>query len=178
MTKRQSNLQSLFRKIPITPIGPVPSVRISGISLDSRRVQPGMLFAALKGENADGYDYIPQAIANGAVAVMSDRPAPEGFSVPYIQIEGDMHRAVAYLAAALHDFPARKLRMIGVTGTDGKTTTTWMIYHILRCAGIQAGMISTVNACIGDEVLDTGFHVTTPEAPEIQDYWTKWCKRV
>ena len=62
MTKRQSNLQSLFRKIPITPIGLVPSVRISGISLDSREVQPGMLFAALKGENADGFNFNPQAV--------------------------------------------------------------------------------------------------------------------
>jgi len=170
MIKRKRKLQSLFNRIPIAAIGPVPSVGISGISIDSRKVQPGMLFAALKGENADGFDYIPQAVAAGAVAVMSDRPAPEGLPVPYVQVEGDMHRAVAYLAAALHDFPARKLRMIGVTGTDGKTTTTAMIYHIMRSAGIQAGMISTVNACIGDEVLDTGFHVTTPEAPEVQDY--------
>jgi len=170
MIKRRRNLQSLFKRIPIVPIGLVPSVRISGISMDSRQVQPGMLFAAIKGENADGFDYIPQAVATGAVAVMSDRPAPEGLPVPYLQVEGDPRRAVAYLAAALHDFPARKLRMIGVTGTDGKTTTTAMIYHIMRSAGIQAGMISTVSACIGDEVLDTGFHVTTPEAPDVQDY--------
>ena len=170
MIKRKRKLQSLFNRIPIAAIGPVPSVGISGISIDSRKVQPGMLFAALKGENADGFDYIPQAVAVGAVAVMSDRPAPEGLPVPYMQVEGDMHLAVAYLAAALHDFPARKLRMIGVTGTDGKTTTTAMIYHIMRSAGIQAGMISTVSACIGDAVLDTGFHVTTPEAPEVQDY--------
>jgi len=178
MTQRQRNLQTLFRHIPITPVGLVPSVRISGISLDSRQVQPGMLFAALKGEKADGFDFIPQAAANGAVAVLSDRPAPADLAVPYVQVEGDPHRAVAYLAAALHGFPARKLRMIGVTGTDGKTTTTSMIYHILRSAGIRAGMISTVSACIGDEVLDTGFHVTTPEAPEIRLTWTRWCKLV
>ena len=101
MIKRKCNLQNLFKRIPIAAIGPVPSVRISGISIDSREVQPGMLFAALKGENADGFDYIPQALAAGAVAVMSDRPAPENLPVPYVQVEGDMHRAVAYLAAAV-----------------------------------------------------------------------------
>jgi UDP-N-acetylmuramoyl-L-alanyl-D-glutamate--2,6-diaminopimelate ligase len=101
---------------------------------------------------------------------MRARVSPEDWPVPFVEVEVAMHRAIAYLAAALHDFPARELRMIGVTGTDGKTTTTAMIYHILRSAGIQTGMISTVNACIGDEELDTGFHVTTPEAPDIQDY--------
>jgi len=94
MIKRKRNLQSLFKRIPIVPIGPVPSVRISGISIDSRKVQPGMLFAALKGENADGFDYIPQAVAAGAVAVMSDRPAPEGLPVPYVQVEGDAYQCL------------------------------------------------------------------------------------
>ncbi len=90
--------------------------------------------------------------------------------VPYVQIKGDTRQALAYLAAAYYDFPARKMTVIGVTGTDGKTTTTNMIYHILLKAGIKTGMISTVNAVIGEEMLDTGFHVTTPEAPEIQHY--------
>lgn len=77
---------------------------------------------------------------------------------------------MAHLAAAFYGFPARKLTMIGVTGTDGKTTTCNLLYQILLAAGLKTGMISTVNALIGDEVLDTGFHVTTPDSPEVQRY--------
>ena len=169
-TSHGRTLSTLFRRMPAFAASAIPNVRIRGVSMDSRTVRPGWLFAAIKGESANGYDYIPQAIANGAAAVMGTQDAPVGLAVPYLRVEGDIHAAVAYLAAALHDFPARKLRMIGVTGTDGKTTTTSMIYHILRSAGIRVGMISTVSALIGDKALDTGFHVTTPESPDIQNY--------
>ena len=74
------------------------------------------------------------------------------------------------LAAAFYDFPARWLTVIGVTGTDGKTTTANLIFQILLAAGLRPGIISTIYALIGDEVLDTGFHVTTPEAPDVQRY--------
>ena len=78
--------------------------------------------------------------------------------------------ALAYLSAAFYSFPARQLTVIGVTGTDGKTTTANLIYQILMTAGKQVGIISTINALVGDETLDTGLHVTTPEAPDIQRY--------
>jgi UDP-N-acetylmuramoyl-L-alanyl-D-glutamate--2,6-diaminopimelate ligase len=89
--------------------------------------------------------------------------------IPYVQVE-DSRTALAYLSAAFYGFPARGLTVIGVTGTDGKTTTANLIYQVLLAAGLRAGIISTVNATIGDEVLDTGFHVTTPEAPDVQRY--------
>jgi len=143
---------------------------ITGVASDSRRVQPGYAFVAIKGESSDGYQYIPAAIANGARVILSDRPAPDGLSVPYVRLHGDMRFALAYLAASFHRFPARKLRMIGVTGTDGKTTTSMLIHHLLMKAGIPTGMISTLNALIGDQELDTGFHVTTPDSPDIQSY--------
>ena len=79
-------------------------------------------------------------------------------------------RALTWIAASFYDWPGRKLTIIGVTGTDGKTTTTNLIYQILLAAGLKAGMISTVNAVVGDEVLDTGFHVTTPDAQDVQRY--------
>jgi UDP-N-acetylmuramoyl-L-alanyl-D-glutamate--2,6-diaminopimelate ligase len=79
-------------------------------------------------------------------------------------------QALSWIAASFYDWPGRKLTVIGVTGTDGKTTTTSLIYQVLLAAGIKAGMISTVNAVIGDEVLDTGFHVTTPDAHDVQRY--------
>jgi len=161
---------SLFKRIPVQVLGKLPRVRVSGVTADSRQIKPGWLFVAIKGENSDGLNYLSQAIANGASVVMSDRPKPEGLSVPYIQAEGDMRRALAYVASALYNFPARKLRVIGVTGTDGKTTTTSMIHHILTEAGFKTGMISTVSAHIGSRELDTGFHVTTPDSPDIQRY--------
>ena len=92
-----------------------------------------------------------------------------GLGVPYIQV-GDSREALAKLAAAFYGYPARQLVMIGVTGTDGKTTTSNLLFHILQAAGLRAGMISTVNAVIGEQVFDTGFHVTTPEAPSVQAY--------
>jgi len=116
----------------------------------------------------DGHEFIQKAIDNGAVAIVGDRDV-SGLSVPYIRLENS-RQALTYLAAAFYDWPARKLTVIGVTGTDGKTTTTNLIYKILLAANIKAGMISTVNAVIGDEVLDTGFHVTTPDAHDVQRY--------
>jgi len=144
------------------------AIPISGIVSDSRPVMPGFLFVAMTGGSSDGHDYIREAIAKGAAAVVGERIA-DGLSVPYIQVENS-RQALAHLAAAYYGYPARHLTMVGVTGTDGKTTTSNLIYRILLAAGLKAGMISTVNAVIGDEVLDTGFHVTTPDAPEVQHY--------
>ena len=141
---------------------------ITGITLDSRQVRPGNLFLALSGGNTDGHRFIPDAVQRGAAAVVGSKPLPD-FGVPYIKVE-DGRWALAQLSAAFYSFPARRLTVIGVTGTDGKTTTANLVYSILRSAGLQAGMISTVNAVIGNESIDTGFHVTTPEAPDIQRY--------
>jgi UDP-N-acetylmuramoyl-L-alanyl-D-glutamate--2,6-diaminopimelate ligase len=141
---------------------------IGGLTLDSRLVQPGHLFVAMKGSVSDGHDYISDAIRRGASAVIGEKVL-DGLSVPYIRVENS-RQALTWLAAALYGNPGRRLTVIGVTGTDGKTTTCNLLYQILQAAGIRAGLISTVNAVIGDEVLDTGFHVTTPDAPDVQRY--------
>jgi len=167
---RRRSLRSVFSSAPLTALDPIPPVMITGVSSDSRRVRKGYAFMAIKGVSSDGFDYIPSAVANGARVVLSDRPAPAGLSIPYVRLQGDLPFALAYLAASFERFPARKLRMIGVTGTDGKTTTSMLIHHLLTKSGIPAGMISTVNALIGDEALDTGFHVTTPDPPDVQAY--------
>ena len=80
------------------------------------------------------------------------------------------HFLLAFLGAVIYGFPSKDLVVIGVTGTDGKTTTSHLIRSILNQAGIKSGMISTVNAFIGEDVIDTGYHVTTPEAPDLQYY--------
>jgi UDP-N-acetylmuramoyl-L-alanyl-D-glutamate--2,6-diaminopimelate ligase len=141
---------------------------ISGLVSDSRLVQPGFLFVAITGGTSDGHQYIPAALEGGAAAIAGTRPVHR-LKVPYVLLD-DSRKALPYLAAAFYGFPARQLTMLGVTGTDGKTTTTNMIYRILLAAGIKAGMISTINAVIADQVLDTGLHVTTPDAPDIQRY--------
>jgi len=162
LTKILSNLP-----FPYSP-SPAPDAQITGIAIDNRKVQPGDLFVAMQGGSADGHDFIADAIQRGAAAVVGAREI-DGLAVPYVRVENP-RRALSYLAAAFYDNPGRKLTVIGVTGTDGKTTTCNLLYQILLAAGLKTGLISTVNAVIGDEVLDTGFHVTTPDAPDVQRY--------
>ena len=156
---------------------------ITLVTADSRQVIPGALFVACPGDNVDGHHFIPQAIEKGAVAIVAERPLTpsplspvmnggEGAGVRGV-IVPDSRESLAYLSAAWHSFPARRLVMIGVTGTDGKTTTATLIHAILLAAGLKAGLISTVSAVIGDEALDTGFHVTTPDAPAVQGYLSR-----
>jgi UDP-N-acetylmuramoyl-L-alanyl-D-glutamate--2,6-diaminopimelate ligase len=140
------------------------------ISEDSRLVTPGGIFVARVGAMFDGHTVIQTAVDRGAAAVVGQKaPADVVCRAAYIQV-ADPGQALAYLAAAYEGFPGRKLVLIGVTGTDGKTTTTNLIYNILKQAGLRAGMISTINAVLGDEQLETGLHVTTPTAPEVQHY--------
>ena len=165
---QQITLQILVSHFPETFKGQQPEVAVSGIALDSRYVKPGYIFFALAGESADGHRFIPAAVAQGAAAVVGTEPLFD-IGVPYLKVP-DGRLALAQLSAAFYDFPARELTVIGGTGTDGKTTTANLIFHILKAAKIQAGMITTVNALIGEKILDTGFHVTTPEAPKVQGY--------
>jgi UDP-N-acetylmuramoyl-L-alanyl-D-glutamate--2,6-diaminopimelate ligase len=162
-------LVDIFEEFPFPILSGTPDSRtVSGITADSRKVRSGDVFVAVSGGSSDGHRFVPDAIARGAVAVVGEQPL-EGLTAPYIRVENS-RRSLAHLSAAFYGYPARKLAMIGVTGTDGKTTTSNLIYQILLAAGIKAGMISTVNALIGDQVLDTGFHVTTPDAPDVQRY--------
>lgn len=165
----EQDLARLFMDVPVDVLSPgeIPVVPVSGIVSDSRKVQAGNLFVAIEGGSVDGHDFIHSAIKNGASAVVGMRSVE--LPVPYVQVR-ESRQALAYLSAAFYDFPARHLTVIGVTGTDGKTTTTSLIYQILISAGYRVGVISSVNAVIGDEVLDTGLHVTTPGAQDLQRY--------
>jgi UDP-N-acetylmuramoyl-L-alanyl-D-glutamate--2,6-diaminopimelate ligase len=161
-------LADLFSQIPISISQTLPQTPITGLAIDSRQVQPGNIYFALSGGTQDGHEFIPSAIQKGAAAVVGTKTI-ENLPVPYIQVN-DTRQTLANCSAAFYRFPARHLTVIGVTGTDGKTTTSNLIYQILLAAGMRAGIISTVNATIDDEVLDTGLHVTTPDAPDVQKY--------
>ncbi|NDJ63139.1 MAG: UDP-N-acetylmuramoyl-L-alanyl-D-glutamate--2,6-diaminopimelate ligase [Chloroflexi bacterium] len=130
-------------------------------------VEPGGVFVARAGLTADGHDFIPRAIERGAAAIVGTHALTD-LPVPYVRVT-DAREAVGHLAAAYHDFPSRNLIVIGVTGTDGKTTTCTLIHSILRQAHPnKVGLISTVAADLGDRTQETGLHVTTPGAPQVQ----------
>jgi UDP-N-acetylmuramoyl-L-alanyl-D-glutamate--2,6-diaminopimelate ligase len=162
-------LKTLFAEFPFefSPVQ-IPDVSVTGIAIDSRKVEPGNLFVAMEGSSADGHDFIADAFARGARAVVCEREMPSQ-KVPCINVKNS-RLSLSWLAAAFYGNPGRRLTVIGVTGTDGKTTTCNLIYQILLSAGYKTGLISTVNAIIGEEVLDTGFHVTTPDAPDVQHF--------
>ncbi|RMG77819.1 MAG: UDP-N-acetylmuramoyl-L-alanyl-D-glutamate--2,6-diaminopimelate ligase [Chloroflexi bacterium] len=135
-------------------------------------VQPGGVFVARKGLTSDGHDYILQAIQAGAAAIVGERPIST-LSVPYAQV-ADAQSAIGRLAAMYYGLPSRQLVVIGVTGTDGKTTTSTLIHSILKVATDgKAGYISTISADLGDATEDTGLHVTTPGAPRVQYFLAK-----
>jgi UDP-N-acetylmuramoyl-L-alanyl-D-glutamate--2,6-diaminopimelate ligase len=163
--------QLLDAVAPDLLVRPAADVEVTApVTEDSRTVSPGGVFVARKGQSIDSHDLIGDAVARGAAAVIGERPPEQAnCPVPYAQVK-DGQMAVGPLASAYYGYPSRRLVVVGVTGTDGKTTTTSLIFSILKAAGIKAGMISTVSAVIGDEEMPTGLHVTTPTAPEVQMY--------
>lgn len=153
-------------------LGTVPqNPIIRGVRYDSREVQPGDLFVAVPGAHVDGHDYVRHAIERGASAVIvsADRrlPAGEPPEAPVLVVD-DTRAALATAAAVLYGYPARRLRVVGVTGTDGKTTTTHLACALLAAAGVRTGLIGTVDFRVGDRVWSNDSRQTTPESPEVQ----------
>ncbi|HMB79865.1 MAG TPA: UDP-N-acetylmuramoyl-L-alanyl-D-glutamate--2,6-diaminopimelate ligase, partial [Vicinamibacterales bacterium] len=138
---------------------------VSGVAYDSRAVAPGQVFVALKGQHADGTAFARQAIERGAAAIVSEQPAPDGIEIPWATVD-DARLALAVLAAAFYRDPSREMRVIGITGTNGKTTTAYLLASIFDAAGVKCGLLGTVGYRIGDEVREATR--TTPEAPEVQ----------
>lgn len=149
--------------------GNYPEIVYTDVCFDSRQITPGSIYCAIKGISADGHNFIQAAVQAGACAVIGTETLTQPIGVPYIRVN-DSRLAMAWAAAALYGFPSRDMVVFGVTGTDGKTTTSVYLYNILKKAGFKVGLISTVSAVIGDETLDTGFHTTTPDSPEIQKF--------
>lgn len=146
---------------------------VTSVAYDSRNVTSGALFCALPGVHVDGHAYIEQALQRGAVAVLCQRPPTdaEALAARYGAVlyrAQEVRLAMSRAAAALYDHPTASLPVIGVTGTDGKSTTTYMIDQLLRAAGVDSGFISTALLRSGDELVPNPFRQSTPEAPELQ----------
>jgi UDP-N-acetylmuramoyl-L-alanyl-D-glutamate--2,6-diaminopimelate ligase len=139
----------------------------TAVTHDSRRVGRGAIFVALVGLKANGAVFAPQAIAAGAAAVVAESTAPADVGVPWIQVT-DARLALAWLSAEFFEHPSRQMSVIGITGTNGKTTTSFLVSAILDAAGMQCGLMGTVTYRIGDRAFDATR--TTPEAPDLQGF--------
>lgn len=117
-------------------------VDVAGIACDSRKVEPGYLFVAVRGPETDGHAFVSQAVARGAAAIVGER-IPEGVRTPFVQV-GDSRKALARIALNFYGRPERRLRLVGITGTNGKTTTAFLVRHLLESEGRKTGLIGTI----------------------------------
>jgi len=141
------------------------SLAVTGVAYDSRMVEPGHVFVALKGVRADGTSFVQQAIERGAAVIVSEQLPVPGVRLPWTVVN-DARLALAQLAAAFFRHPSSEMQVVGITGTNGKTTTAYLISAIFEAAGIPCGMLGTVAYRIGDELREATR--TTPEAPDVQ----------
>ncbi|NJD91237.1 MAG: UDP-N-acetylmuramoyl-L-alanyl-D-glutamate--2,6-diaminopimelate ligase [Geobacter sp.] len=158
-------LSSLLKNADIVKISGSLDLEITGVHHDSRSVEPGGLFFALRGVNADGADFIPAALANGAVAIVAERQLGLPPNVTLVQ-SADARRLMAQAAANFYGDPTACLPLVGITGTNGKTTTTYIIEGILKAAGIEAAVLGTISYRFGEVAVEASH--TTPESTELQ----------
>ena len=162
----EKSLASLLNLLPEVKILGSAEKIITDITADSRTVQAGSLFIALRGATVDGHKFLPMAAAKGAVAALVEevpQEPPEGVTLLVVP---DTRAAMELITPYFYDYPGKRLRMVGVTGTNGKTTTTNIIRLILRKAGHKVGLIGTINIMIEDE--ETVSHNTTPDVVDLQ----------
>ncbi|TMC72553.1 MAG: hypothetical protein E6J18_05020, partial [Chloroflexi bacterium] len=160
-------LADLARGVPGAKLEGNGDVDVTGIAYDSRRVKAGDLFIAVTGLHEDGHAFAADAVVKGAVAVALERPGPMPQGTPVLLLPST-RTGLAEVAAEFYGRPSRKLKVAGITGTDGKTTTTHMAEHVLQASGIAAGAMSTVAFTVGGTETDNTSGQTTTEAPQVQ----------
>ncbi|MBB6096622.1 UDP-N-acetylmuramoyl-L-alanyl-D-glutamate--2,6-diaminopimelate ligase [Deinobacterium chartae] len=160
-------LSDLLHAAGYAPPADLPGdLEVRGVTHNAAWAEPGFAFVAIRGARFDGHAFLDQARARGAVLAVGEGSAHS--PLPYLRVP-DPRAALADLAAALEGHPSRALRVVGVTGTDGKTTTSWLTHHLLRTAGLAPGLLSTAGYRLpGGALQHFPAHFTTPEAPQVQ----------
>ncbi len=156
-------LKELFQGVPIKK-----DVAIRGITQDSRKVEKGFLFVAIAGHEQDGHRFIPEAVRKGAAALVVTQKMDSTLKVPVILVK-DSRKALAEVAARFYKDPSEKMRVIGVTGTNGKTTITYLMESVLTEAGRRPAVLGTINYRYGGKVRSSG--TTTPESVDLQRFF-------
>ena len=157
-------LKDLLREVPVTELHADSEMEIGEVFYDSRKVTPGSLFVAVSGFASDGNRFIPMALQKGAAVVVTARRPQE--EIPYVLVESD-RLALAMISANYFGRPAQRMQVIGVTGTNGKTSVTLLLKQVLeKCLGAKVGLVGTMGNLIGDEMIPT--ERTTPESFELQ----------
>ena len=158
-------LKELLKAITVVDIKGNDDVQITGVNIDSRRIKDGHLFIAMKGTQVDGHKFIPKAIELGAKAVLcEDMPSDRAEGVCYVQV-ASTEDAVGPIATTFHGNPSKKLKLVGVTGTNGKTTIATLLYNMFSKMGHKCGLLSTVCNYIVDEQVPADH--TTPDPIEL-----------
>lgn len=142
----------------------LPDLAVTGVQCDSRKVRPHDLFVAVPGTHEDGLKYAAAAEGKGASAIIAENKGKRAYSIPVIEVK-DARKALSVLASAAAGYPSEKLDLFGITGTNGKTTTAWILAELLKAAGKKTGLLTTVQAEYGDRILPSTR--TTPAAPEL-----------
>ncbi len=167
-------LKDILEGVNITQLDGNQDKEIQGLSYSSKTTQPGYLFAALKGEKTNGIHFIHEALQKGALAILSEEPKPQDFSGIWIQTS-DAREALALCSANFYSHPSRRLKVIGITGTKGKTTLTYLLEAILKKARFLPGVIGTISYKLPNEEISA--ERTTPEAPDLQKMMSEMVSR-
>ena len=168
------SLKEMLSRLDYSVVKGELDIEINNLVYDSRKVTTGDLFVCISGANVDGHDYIDDVIGKGAKAIIITKDVKVQGNVTVLHVN-DARIALAELSAAFFDYPADELKVIGVTGTKGKTTTTYMVKSVLEEVGIKTGLIGTIEAIIGDEHIPAVN--TTPESFVLQSYFRKMVDR-
>ncbi|MCD7766376.1 MAG: UDP-N-acetylmuramoyl-L-alanyl-D-glutamate--2,6-diaminopimelate ligase [Lachnospiraceae bacterium] len=163
-------LEQLLEQLEYVCVQGTTDTEVRNLVNDSRKVEEGSLFFCIKGAVTDGHKYVPDVVAKGAKVLVVQDEVEAPADVTVIRV-ADTRYAMALISAAYFGYPANEMRIIGVTGTKGKTTTTYMVKSILESAGYKVGLIGTIEAVIGEERIPA--HNTTPESYTIQEYFRR-----
>ena len=161
-------IKTLLEELEYTILAGSNSTEVTTLVYDSRKVEKGSVFVCISGTVRDAHDFIPDVIESGASVVVVEKEVPIIPNVTYVKVQ-NTREALAYMSAAYFGHPADKLKTIGITGTKGKTTTTYMVKSILESAGIKTGLIGTIESIVGDEKIPAANTATGARQKTLRD---------